>query len=349
MNFTATRVIVPDEQNFDEPIFIPNASDPPIHAGYRNAVAPLFSPKRIQMLEEKIRAYTDTVADRIVAAGRCDFMEDFANEMPVVVFLEMMDLPLEDRTRLLRLANAVIKPEGDGHRSDPVAELSAYLEPVIADRFANPGHDVISQLIHQKVGERQLTQVEMLRLCLSVLLGGLETTASALGSAARFLAENPDERAFLREHPEVIPAATEEFLRRFPPAVTGRQAVADREICGAQVRAGDHIVWSMAMFNLDRAAFENPMKVDFHRKRTQHATFGVGIHFCLGHFLARTELRIFLEHFLKKIPDFRVAPEADLDFRTGLTMSLKALPLLVGQESDRAIIGGRAKERTGSM
>jgi cytochrome P450 len=169
----------------------------------------------------------------------------------------------------------------------------------------------------------------MLRLTTSILLGGLETVTSSLGYITHHLADHPEARRYLIDNPDAIPAAVEEYLRRFPPAVTGRQATDDFEFRQVRVRKRDHVVWSTAMYNLDEKRFSNPMIVDFERKREQHSTFGIGVHFCLGAFLARMELRIFLERWLKHIPNFYVPADATFEHRTGLTMSYKRLPLVI--------------------
>jgi cytochrome P450 len=142
----------------------------------------------------------------------------------------------------------------------------------------------------------------------------------------RYLAESAEAREELIQKPELIPGAVEELLRRFPPTLSGRFVTEDLTFRGAAMKKGDHVLWTLGMFNLDDRQFPDPMKVDFNRKRAQHMTFGGGIHFCVGAFLARTELRIFLKHWLKIIPSFRLSEPADT-YRTGLTMSLTKLLL----------------------
>jgi camphor 5-monooxygenase len=326
--FSSIRPIVPDSQNLAEPIFIPLTSDPPLHAGYRSVVAPLFMPKHIASLEEGLNSYADEVALRIKARGECEFMADVANEVPIVVFLKFLGLPIGDRWELLDLAATVVRPETGTHRDDPIKKLMDYLRPFLESRFANPGDDIISQIVRQKIDGAPLTPDIMIRLTMSILLGGLETTTSSLGFITRHLALHPDARRHLREHPETMRGAVEEFLRRFAPATTGRQVTADMEFRDVRMRKGEHIVWSTAMYNLDARQFAEPMKVDFSRKGN-HSSFGIGIHFCLGAFLARMELGIFLRQWLAHIPNFHILPGSILRYRTGLTMSLVNLPLAI--------------------
>jgi camphor 5-monooxygenase len=327
--FSSSRPIVPDDQNFDEPFFLPLWSDPPAHAGLRKVIAPLLLPARISKLEERMRRFTESIAARIKERGECEFMREFATEMPVVVFLQFLDLPLSDRERLLEIGENVVKPKPGVHRAAPLQELMDYLRPIIESRLASPGDDVISQLVTQAVDGRPLTGDEMMKLTISVLLGGLETTTSALGFITRFLAGAPAARRQLIENPSLIPAAVEELLRRYPPTLSGRVLTEDFEFRGASMRKGDHAMWTLGMFNLDERQFPDAMRVDFGRKKTPHLTFGAGIHFCVGAFLARAELRIFLERWLSVIPDFTVRSDVPVQYRTGLTMSLENLPLQI--------------------
>jgi camphor 5-monooxygenase len=330
--FSSARPIVPDGQNFESPVFIPLVLDPPDHGIYREVLAPLFHIRHIEALEHSIREFTDTLAIAIRERGACDFMADFAQEMPIVVFLRLLDLPLSEKGRLLRLAANVVKPDDGGHRDDPIGQIIDYLTPIIHERFNNPGRDVISRIVTQPIKGRPMLPDEMIKLTTNVLLAGLETVSSSLGFIAHYLAENPGARQQLIEHPEVIPSAVDEFLRRFPPATTGRILTGDATFRGIELRKNEHVVWTMAMFNLDQSKFEDPMRVDFQRKRSQHSSFGIGVHFCLGAFLARMELSAFLERWLKYIPEFHVAPGAKLTYRTGLAMSLTELPIVVERD-----------------
>ncbi len=329
-SFSSERPIVPDQQNFDSPVFIPLVLDPPDHAAYRHVIAPLFHIRRIALLEESIRDFTDALILKVKEKGRCDFMLEFAEQMPIVVFLRLLDLPLEDRPRLLELAGNVVKPDEGGHRNDPIQEIVNYVRPIVEDRFAHPREDIISQIVTSTVQGRPLEVEEMVKLTTNVLLAGLETVSSALGFTAHYLATRPSIRQRLAQEPALIPGAVEEFLRRFSPAVTGRILTKDLTFRGIPMKRREHIVWAMAMFNLDNHHFDHPIDIDFARKRTQHAAFGAGVHFCLGAFLARMELRVFLERWLQAIPDFSLVSGATLEYRTGLAMSLRNLPLSIG-------------------
>ena len=164
-------------------------------------------------------------------------------------------------------------------------------------------------------------------MCTVVLFGGLDTLASLLGFVARFLAESPEHRQRLVLEPELIPFAVEELLRRFAVAGVGRIAPRDLQIRDITIKEGERIWLPSFLHNLDERRFQDPLLVDFNRRGPLHASFGNGIHRCPGSNLARTELRIFLEEWLRRIPQFGVAPGATPLTGAGIILSMKYLPL----------------------
>jgi cytochrome P450 len=328
--FSNRRPYVPDSQNYDDPVFYPLLVDPPAHTRYRRAVAPLLLPTCVSTLDATIRHFTIELARDFRRRGHCEFVADFANVMPVVTFLRFMDLPLTDRERLVELGQQVVKPKVGNTAPDPTQALFDYLAPFIDARMAEPGDDIISKIILQEVEGGPLNREEVLRLAISILLGGLETTASVLGFIALYLAENPKARRELIEGRNLIGAAVEELLRRFSPLMYGRIVTEDFVFRGISLKRDDHVACALGMFNMDERKFSDALSVNFTKTRNRHMTFGIGPHFCVGHFLAKHEIRVFLEEWLKIIPEFRVAPEAEVRYRTGLTLGLADLPLMTG-------------------
>jgi len=325
--FSSKRILVPDEQNFDVPFFVPLMSDPPDHASYRALCAPLFTPKRIEELRASVTELTGKLIDEMKPQGGCEFMADFALQMPIIVFLRLVDLPGGDREQLLEIATGIVAPEEGELRDTAMQKMFAYLRPIIADRVANPADDVFSKMVTGTYEGRPLSVDEMLGLSATILVGGLDTVAASLGFVARYLAENPQSRRLLRDGSVNMNAAIDEFLRRYPPTTSGRQVVADVEFHGVQMRKKDYITWSAGMYNFDDAIFPDPMKVDFERKRSAHMSLGTGIHFCVGAFLARMELEVFIRTWLDRIPEFWVAEGADIQYRLGINMAYQELPL----------------------
>jgi camphor 5-monooxygenase len=328
--FSATRMMVPDHQNAEPPSFPPLDVDPPMHREYRNVLAPLFTPPRIALLEKSIREVTDKLISAVLERGECEFVEDFAAQMPVVVFLSLLDLPQEDRHRLRAIAHRILNPVDDDHRNTPLQELSAYIRPIVEDRAAHPRNDIISLITAKEVAGRPQTVDEMEKLSRTLLLGGLDTVASMLTYFARYLADSPAVRQRLRAEPKSIKPAVEEILRRYPVSNIGRITMRDTTFRGVAMKKGDHVMWPVGMFNLDERRFPRALDVDIDRKPTTHATFGVGEHFCVGSMLARTELAIFAQRWLERIPEFHVKPGVKLRYRGGFNVNLKELPLVIG-------------------
>ena len=328
--FSATRLFVPDHQNADTPIFPPNDTDPPLHTAYRGAIAPLFQPSAIERYRDGIRNLTMALIAPLKARGECEFMQDFAAQMPVITFLGILGLPEEDRLPLLEIAEGIFKPRDEAHRFRSVEALTAYLTPYVEARRDDPiAGDPISHVVHQTENGRPFTTEEAMKLVRSSLVAGLDTVTAALGFTARYLADNPAARRALREEPSLHTKAIEEMLRRFPVSANlGRYITRDTVYRGVTMKKGDHVVWGVGMYNFDAQRFACPMEVQLARPGNRHGTFGVGNHFCVGAPLARAELKIFLELWLTEIPEFHIPAGAHVTYRNGFNAALSSLPLV---------------------
>jgi camphor 5-monooxygenase len=327
--FSSKRPFVPDEQNFETSFFIPLMADAPKHAAYRKVAAAAFSPQRILGFQSEIRALTASIIERLAPRGECEFMEDFSLQMPVIVILKQLDLPLDDRPRLLEIAANIVRPPPKGElRDNALQQVFDYLTPVLAQRRAAPGPDVLSAITQSMADGQPISAEEALGMSSTLLIGGLDSVAATLGFFTRFLAESADARHAIARNPDLARDAAEELLRRYPVTTHGRLLTKDVEFHGALLKRGDHVLWAAAMYNFDERIFADPLAVDFRRKKTGHLSFGLGPHFCMGSMLARLEFKIFFEEWLSRIPDFRIAPGARLEYRPGINISLKNLPLV---------------------
>jgi cytochrome P450 len=208
-----------------------------------------------------------------------------------------------------------------------MAVMMNYLRSVITLRKARPGDDLLSRIVHSRPDGRLLSEEEVLSMCTVVLFGGLDTLASLLGFVARFLAESPPHCQQLTDRPELVSQAVEELLRRFAVAGVGRIAVADTTIGDVVIKRGERIWLASFLHNLDERLFDDPLTVDFTRNGPLHASFGNGNHKCPGSNLARTEMRIFLEEWLRRIPNFRIPDGVKPVTGAGIILSMKYLPL----------------------
>ena len=326
-HFSSRNLVVPRRRN-PTTALPPINLDPPEQAKYRSLLAPALSPKAVSPLGENARSLAIELIEGFLAKGECEFVGDFAQHLPIGIFMTMVDVPHEDREKLLHWADQQVRPTSEHDREASFHSLFAYAGQKVAERRANPGSDLISQLAKSQVDGQPITTEALVPMIFLLLVGGLDTVASAMGFAARFMASSPAHRRELVEHPERIPAAVEELLRRFPVVNQGRMVVADMDYKGVSMRAGDQIIMPTTLHGLDDRKFDDPLRVDFSRPMPIHSTFGNGVHRCPGSLLARTELRIFLEEWLKRIPDFSIKPGATVGIRAGVNATIYSLPLV---------------------
>lgn len=305
----------------------PLESDPPDHTGYRLLIAPAFSPRVMAHIDGKVRETAIEVINRLAPLGRCEFIGDFAKVLPIVVFLGMMELPAEDRHELLPHADAISRAQDQAVANAARVKVGEYLAKWVALRRENPGEDAISRIATAAPRGRALSEAETLGLCSLVLVGGLDTVASLIGFAAAHLAEHPEDRRLLREHPDLIPGAVEEMFRRFGVVNQTRVIVEDMVLHGAQLRRGDYIMLPNMLVGLDESTAPSPLSVDVTRKGAVHGGFGNGPHKCPGAPLARREMAVFLEEWLKRIPDFRITPGTRPVYVEGTVNSMVELQL----------------------
>ena len=326
-DFSSSKLVVIRELNPDPP-FAPLQIDPPDHTLYRNLLMKAFSPQAVSILGEDARKLAIELIQGFKARGECEFIGDFASHLPIRIFMTMVNLPESDRPELLHIADQLVRGHTVEDHKAGQKRLAAYAMQKIAERRAKPGDDLISELTQAKVNGEPMSDYTLLGMLTLLLIAGLDTVATMMGFFARFLALNATYRQELIANPAKASTAVEELLRRFPIANLGREVCRDCELDGVQLRAGDMVLVPTAVFGMDDRQFDDPEKVDFDRKNKIHATFGDGPHRCMGSMLARVELKVFLEEWLKEIPDFNVKPGVQLRVSSGSVAGLRELPLV---------------------
>ncbi|MEX3947981.1 cytochrome P450 [Paraburkholderia sp. EG287B] len=289
----------------NESRLVPLELDPPEHTAYRNLITPAFLPQAIASLESDVRSLAIELIEKIAPRGECEFVSEFSKILPIVIFLRLADLPLSDREQLLEWAEWAVRGNLD-ERIESQHRLGGYIATWVEKRKAQAGGDLVSLIVNAQVDGKPISPERMFGMFIVVLFGGLDTVASMMGFIARFLAENPAHRQQLIENPELMVSSVDELIRRFGVANTARLITEDMEYKGIQFRKGDQIQLPNSLFGLDDRKFSNPLAVDLTRKPVMHAAFGNGPHRCPGSFLARTEIKVFLQEWLKRIPDFRI-------------------------------------------
>lgn len=307
---------------------IPTTIDPPRHRPYRMLLNASLSPKAVAMVEGEIRGIAAGLIEGFRTAGGCDVIRDFAEKLPIAVFLKIVDLPESDTPMLKRWTDATTRPDGTMTFEAAIGAFFDYLRPVIAERRGSGRQDMLTRMVSGEIDGRPLTETEALQLSAQILIAGLDTVVNFLGFVLLHLATSPAHRAALLADPSLIPAAVDELFRRYPIVSIGREVKADMEFGGVALKAGEMVLCPTALHGLDPRANDRPTDVDYHRPAAEHSTFGQGHHKCPGAHLARTEVRITIEEWLRRIPSFRLADGASVRMNGGIVGCLSALPLV---------------------
>lgn len=312
---------------------VPISFDPPEHTRFRKILQPFFSPHTLKEMLPSLQKQAIDIVDDIAKKGECEVVADLAIPYPSQVFLTLFGLPLEDRDRLIVWKDSVIalaeSPTLEGADLTPAMELLAYVSEAINERRANPGPDILS---HVLTGEDALDDAEVMGLSFLFVLAGLDTVTAAMSSALLELARNPELRTTLRADPHQMSVFVEEIVRLEPPApMLPRVTTAEVTIGDITLPADTQVRLCIAAINRDDSDETSTDDVVMDGKVHRHWGFGGGPHRCLGSHLARMELTLVLDEWLKRIPEFSVETgyEPHIVF-PAQTFSLERVPLKLG-------------------
>lgn len=290
---------------------LPLSYDGKAHMAYRRFLNPFFTPKAVGQMDGYIRQLCDDMIEPFVANQGGDFAYDFARVFPVKVFLTLMGFSHTMLDQFLSWEDKILHSRDFEIMRVALTEVLAYLREVMADRQAVAQDDLVSTIMHGEIDGQSLTEEEKIGAIFLLWLGGLDTVASTLGKMFRRLALDHDLQARLRAHPELIPGAVEEFLRTQPLVNSMRQLRKDLTLHDVEMKAGDWVQALSTQANFDPETFKNPRDFDPERKANRHLTLASGPHLCLGAHLARQELRIALELWLRQVPTFSLVSDID--------------------------------------
>lgn len=317
-------------------------SDPPDHTRLRRLVSQAFTARRVAELRPRVQEITDRLLDAIVPVGKADLVEDFALPLPVTVIRELLGVPVADRQDFQRWTDEMIL-QGD-EPPDPARvdrawrRLRSYLTGLLADKRAQPGDDLLSALIATRDEEHRLEEDELIAMAFLLLVAGYITTVNLIGSGIAALLAHPDQLRMLRDDPELLPGAIEEFLRYDGPVNPGiaRFARDDVTVGGVTIPRGATVLVASAIADRDPAQFPDPDRLDIARRDNAHLAFGHGIHYCLGAPLARLEGRIAIGTALRRLPHLSLAvPPEELRWRTGGLRGPARLPVTFTPDDSR--------------
>ena len=309
---------------------LPEDLDPPYHTAWRRVLNPFFSPAAVGNIETSARRYAGELVDRFAPRGYCEYVAEFAAQLPgLILFNHILPVPVDDLPALFH--------DIDLYSFGPVAQraaafgrVHAYLAQFLEARRNEPEQgDLVDVLLAgvERDGE-PCSWDDKVHTTLDVVFGGLATTTHAIAGAMYELATKPDVRQEILQNPACLATAVEETVRLHAPVVAvGRTVRADVEVSGVEVKRGDRVALNFAAASRDPEVCANPRKFDVHREEVVHTAFGVGPHRCIGEHLARLEIRVAIEEFLKRIPDFELEPDTQPQYESGQLRTMKNLHL----------------------
>jgi len=306
---------------------LPLESDPPEHTEYRNIVTPWFTPKNIEGLAGFTRDLTANLVKQLKPKGECEFYHDFSLQVPIAIFCKLTGVPASDKEKLLEWTEWSTRSPEPELRHKAHINMIDYIQTVIADRRKNPGADIMTDVVNAKVFGKPISDADITSMMQIILFGGLDTVASSMSFIANFLATHPEHVKQLIAKPEILPHAIDEMLRRHGVSGTTRTLTRDYDYKGLHFKEGDKVFVPAWLYGLDERQFDNPLDVDFSRKNVIHAGFGAGPHRCPGSYLARVEIKIFLEEWLKEIPVFGIKPGEQVSYVPGMVNCVERVPL----------------------
>ena len=308
--------------------------DPPLHTKLRRIVAKIFTPRMLQELEGSMATRAREVIGSISEQGACDFAADIANQMPMGVICDMLDVPEADRAHMQHLTITALG-HGDTEIGDfrnsyqSFLDLNAYGEDLARARRKAPGDDLISVLVAADLDGETLSDFDIGIYFQLLITAGIETTASSIAQGITFLARHPDQwRAWRDDYEGLVASALEEIVRYASPVVHfGRTVAVDTEIRGQAINAGQKVVIWYNAANRDEDVFDDPARFDIRRNPNDHVGYGGGgVHHCLGMHLARREMYHFFKLLFETMPDLEVDLDALRPINGMFINGVRALP-----------------------
>ncbi len=310
----------------------PITSDPPFHAQARRLLLPAFSPKEMAKWEPTARESCRELLDELLADGTdiVDAAEQYTQHIPVRVISDMLGVSKEDGPMFRRFIHSIIEAPGTfDEEPDSAMSFDLYLENVIEDHRAHPRDDLVGFLLNAEMDGEPLSGEHIGGTIALLIIAGIDTTWSAIGASLWHLAQSPDDRKRLVDDPAVLPFAIEEFLRFYAPVTMARIVAEEVEIGGQTFGKRDWVLLPFPAANRDPEAFENADTFIIDRAKNRHVSFGLGIHRCLGSNLARMEMTVAIEEWMKRIPDFELADPDAVRWSAGQVRGPRQLPVRV--------------------
>ena len=308
-----------EEQEFD-PVLAeygnsapPITSDPPDHIPMRRMILPLFTHKAVAKHSAFVETMCHELIDGFIEKGYCDAALDYAVYIPAKTIAHIIGVDAHRVDEFIGWVRGVIELNaGDADERNKYNRiLRQFFGELVTERKANPKDDMISSLLAQEINGAPVSKKAVVGMCNLMLVAGIDTTWSSIGSALLHFATHPDHRRRLANEPELMPSAMEEMLRVYSPVTMAREVTEEVQTGGVTFKPGDKVLMNFPAANRDPAVFDNPDEVDLDREKNRHIAFGIGSHRCAGSNLARLEMETALRVWFERIPEFECSnPDA---------------------------------------
>ena len=327
----------PGPDDLPAPIGIapPITSDPPFHALARRLLLPAFSPKRIAALEPFTRELCVELLDATAGREVVDAAVDYAQHIPLRVIVRMLGFPQEDADIFRGFIRSVLEdvdlPTAEREERIFGGDMDQYIDARIADHLAHPQDDLTTFLLEVELDGQKLQPDHVRGTMVLLMIAGIDTTWSAIGASLWHLSQHAADRKWLASEPELMSTAVEEFLRAYAPVTMARLVAKDFDFQGCAMKEGDWLLLPFPAANRDPAYFSDADKVQLDRLENRHAAFGLGIHRCIGSNLARMELRVAVEEWMRRYPEFELTDPADVTWSAGQVRGPRTVPVRIGR------------------
>lgn len=309
--FSTYQTPVPPIEPF--PVVQPQGVDPPAHNVFRRLLAPMFTPIAVRGMVGELERRAATLIDGFAAEGQCDFITDFAERYPTGTFLYLFGLPEDRLDEFLALANTFFRSTDPAARAQNITEIYALLDTLFRQKEREPGNDIASAIVNARDDAgNQHPWEDILNCGFLLFVAGLDTVTNTLAYVWRYLATTPAAQQHFRERlddPDAFLRAIEELMRINAVSNLFRRVTHDCEYKSVAMRRNDRVVLPNTVANRDPRVFRDPQVIDLDREVNVHLTFGVGPHRCIGSLLAKREVMVSLQQWLRRIPAFELADD----------------------------------------